>query len=60
MDEVRATIVRFAAAMRGEQPFDEFADTEIDALQGVRAFPMRIKCATLAWHALDQALQRLA
>jgi nitrogen fixation NifU-like protein len=24
---------------------------------GVRAFPMRVKCATLGWHTLHQALQ---
>jgi len=27
------------------------------ALTGVRAFPSRIKCATLPWHTLDAALQ---
>ena len=37
------------------------AQTSIDlgklaALDGVREFPSRIKCATLAWHALDAAL----
>ena len=26
------------------------------ALGGVRQFPMRVKCATLAWHALQSAL----
>lgn len=29
---------------------------ELAALEGVRAFPMRVKCATLAWHALRSAL----
>lgn len=28
------------------------------ALAGVRAFPARVKCASLAWHALRGALQR--
>ena len=28
------------------------------ALLGVRQFPMRVKCATLAWHALLEALKR--
>jgi len=28
------------------------------ALAGVRAFPARVKCASLAWHALRAALQR--
>ncbi len=31
---------------------------KIHALEGVREFPARVKCATLAWHALDSALQR--
>jgi len=29
-------------------------------LDGVRSFPSRIKCATLAWHALDAALNNKA
>lgn len=29
---------------------------ELSALMGVRAYPMRIKCATLAWHTLHEAL----
>jgi len=38
-------------------------DTDMDlgklaALQGVREFPARVKCATLAWHALASALNR--
>lgn len=28
------------------------------ALTGVRKFPSRVKCATLAWHTLQQALKR--
>ena len=27
------------------------------ALQGVGGFPMRVKCATMAWHAFNQALK---
>lgn len=29
---------------------------DLALLRGVRKFPQRVKCATLAWHALDQAL----
>ncbi len=29
------------------------------ALQGVRAFPTRVKCATLPWHTLHAALKKL-
>jgi nitrogen fixation protein NifU and related proteins len=33
---------------------------ELAALSGVRKFPARAKCATLAWHALEQALDQYA
>lgn len=33
---------------------------ELEALLGVRKFPMRIKCATLAWHAFLKALNQPA
>ncbi len=26
-------------------------------LEGVKEFPMRVKCATLAWHTLNAALE---
>jgi len=32
---------------------------ELAALQGVVKFPVRIKCATLSWNALDQGLREL-
>lgn len=33
-----------------------FEEDELMALSGVREYPVRIKCAVLAWHALKQAL----
>jgi nitrogen fixation NifU-like protein len=42
---------------------DDGAADDIDALgklavfSGVREFPMRVKCATLGWHTLNQALR---
>lgn len=30
---------------------------EIQALQGVSKFPVRIKCATLAWHCLEEGIK---
>jgi nitrogen fixation NifU-like protein len=42
---------------RAEAPQVDLAEQgEIAALVGVRKFPARIKCATLAWHALEDAL----
>jgi nitrogen fixation NifU-like protein len=36
---------------------DPEAMERLEALSGVREFPTRVKCATLAWHAMDQALR---
>ncbi|MCI0637410.1 MAG: iron-sulfur cluster assembly scaffold protein, partial [Actinobacteria bacterium] len=33
---------------------------DLEALQGVVKFPVRIKCATLAWNTLQQGLDELA
>jgi nitrogen fixation NifU-like protein len=38
-----------------EPPPAELGDAGL--LQGVRKFPQRVKCATLAWNALKQALE---
>jgi nitrogen fixation protein NifU and related proteins len=40
-------------------PVDVRALGELAALQGVVKFPVRIKCATLAWNTLAQALEEL-
>jgi nitrogen fixation protein NifU and related proteins len=29
---------------------------KLEVFKGVRAFPIRVKCATLSWHAMKQAL----
>ncbi len=31
---------------------------EAHAFEGVVKYPMRVKCATLAWHAIDKALEQ--
>ena len=36
---------------------EETVEGDMAALSGVRAFPSRIKCATLAWKTLEAALQ---
>jgi nitrogen fixation NifU-like protein len=36
---------------------DEDAVDHIKALSGVREYPIRVKCATLAWHTLQAALK---
>jgi nitrogen fixation NifU-like protein len=53
--EARELIGRFKGMMRGEAP-DEDALGDLIALQGVRRFPVRVKCATLSWVALERGL----
>ena len=45
---------RAAAAQKAEQ--DAVALGDLEALQGVVRFPVRIKCATLSWNTLQQGL----
>lgn len=40
--------------MTGEPPEEDMGD--IEALAGVAKFPVRVKCASLAWKTLEQAL----
>jgi nitrogen fixation NifU-like protein len=55
--EVRERFERFRALVTGEGAAPAAEELgELAALAGVRAFPMRIKCATLAWHTLRAAL----
>jgi nitrogen fixation NifU-like protein len=62
--EVRALVRRFKGMMsieeeapEGEQaPEAEIKLGDLEALQGVVKFPVRIKCATLAWNTLIEAL----
>lgn len=58
VEEVGGLIAAFKAMMHGEPPGDDLGDLE--ALQGVRKFPVRVKCATLGWVTLEGALDELA
>jgi nitrogen fixation protein NifU and related proteins len=58
--EVRALVRRFKGMMSIETddttPLPDVALGDLEALQGVVKFPVRIKCATLAWNTLIEAL----
>jgi nitrogen fixation NifU-like protein len=50
-----------AAGSASADPGDPFGEVgKLAALAGVRNYPMRVKCATLAWHALHSALSPAA
>lgn len=58
VQEFEALFDKFHSMVTG----DDGTEDELDALgklavfAGVREFPMRVKCATLGWHTLKQAL----
>ena len=57
VDEVRALFHRFHEMMTGPEDGGDAADLgKLEALSGVRQIPIRVKCATLAWHTLKSAL----
>jgi nitrogen fixation NifU-like protein len=43
-----------------DEPVDEAAVGKLAVLAGVREFPTRVKCASLAWHTLKSALTATA
>lgn len=59
IDEANAKIAEVVALLTAEEePEADLAVLgDLAALLGVRKFPARIKCATLAWHALESALK---
>jgi nitrogen fixation NifU-like protein len=56
--DAQALVTAFKRMMTDpeETPPAELGDLE--AFQGVAKFPVRVKCATLAWNALEQGLQQ--
>ncbi|MDC0049869.1 SUF system NifU family Fe-S cluster assembly protein, partial [Verrucomicrobia bacterium] len=59
ISEIETLIEETKALLTGdEEPEIDLAQHgDMAALVGVRKFPARIKCATLAWHALESALK---
>jgi nitrogen fixation NifU-like protein len=58
LEDVRSLIAAFTRMMTDPDytPPAELGDLE--ALQGVAKYPVRVKCATLAWHALEEGLNQ--
>jgi nitrogen fixation NifU-like protein len=47
----------FSRMMMGEEIDTDLEFGDIEALQGVSKFPARIKCATLAWKAMEKGVK---
>jgi nitrogen fixation NifU-like protein len=57
--EAHNLFARFRGMCTGHEHGEE-DDEDMDrlrALAGVQQFPMRVKCATLAWHTLEKAIE---
>ena len=56
-DEAKTFIESFQKMMRGDMPFGGKEMGDLKALEGVLKFPVRVKCATLAWHTLHKGME---
>ena len=56
LDEVRESVQRFTQSMANRQAAPVELEDELDALQGVKRYPARVKCALLPWTTLRESL----
>ncbi len=58
VEEAEALFGRFQQMLVGPESGEPAEEQlgDLEALYGVRRFPVRVKCATLAWHTLKEAL----
>ena len=61
VEEVEALSRLFRDVMQGDFPSEEQAAQmgDLQSMVGVREFPIRIKCALLAWSALEKGIEAL-
>ncbi len=58
VEDAHELISRFKSMLTTDEEI-EFPDEleDLEALQGVKRYPIRVKCATLSWNTLEQALK---
>ncbi|MDF1757415.1 MAG: SUF system NifU family Fe-S cluster assembly protein [Legionellaceae bacterium] len=54
--DVRKLFNQFHHMVTSDDDIPELQDDKLAVLAGVRTYPARVKCATLAWHTMDAAL----
>ena len=60
LQEVRVLVALYRALMRGERSAEECSALgDAVVLEGVRKFSARVKCAMLAWEALEKCLEQV-
>jgi nitrogen fixation NifU-like protein len=58
LEQVLALFERFHEVVTGSGDPDTAGLAKLAVFVGVRDFPMRVKCATLAWHTMRAALEQ--
>ena len=57
LEDAEAWSDKFKGMMRDEVPFETPAEVaDMEALEGVKKFPVRVKCATLGWTTLKNGI----
>ena len=59
LEEAKKLMGGFLHLVKGEDAAGLSADDreQLDVMGGISAFPMRVKCATLAWHTFHRAVE---
>ncbi|MEE9555069.1 MAG: SUF system NifU family Fe-S cluster assembly protein [candidate division Zixibacteria bacterium] len=57
IDEIKKIAKVVKAILKGEEPSENTDLGDLEALEGVRKFPVRIKCALLSWTTLIDGLE---
>jgi nitrogen fixation NifU-like protein len=59
LEEAEKLMRGFVHLVKGEDATDLSADDRehLDVMAGISEFPMRVKCATLAWHTFHNAVE---
>jgi nitrogen fixation NifU-like protein len=57
LGEAESAVQDFSGRMASREPVPDELNDELDALQGVKKYPARVKCALLAWTTLRETLE---
>ena len=57
LEEAKKIAAAIKAILKGEKPDQDFDLGDLEALEGVKNFPVRIKCALLSWTTLIEGLE---
>ncbi len=60
LPEAAQVIEAMKGLMQGREPDPALDLGDLEALAGVRKFPVRIKCAALSWNVVEQGLEEYA